>query len=342
MASGLKTAVIGAGRMGAHHARIYSQLPDVELVAVCDIDSARAQKLAGQVGVSAVTDAADLLGRVDAVTIAVPTVRHAEVAGPFLTAGVAALIEKPIAPDSETAAAMLEQARRGNSVVSVGHSERFNPVVLAMDRMRVVPKFIETQRVSPFTFRSADIGVVFDMMIHDIDVVLHLVKSRRCKVHAVGVNVLGDHEDVANARLTFDNGCVVNLTASRLALKTDRRLRVFSPDAYFTMDYQRKTGLAVKKDANLDMIKLARERNFDDLSQMSGLDYGKMLKVEPLVLDDVEPLRAEIESFLNAVRTGEPPAVTGEDGLAAVKLAEDIVASIKEHDWHPSPPGDEL
>jgi len=217
----------------------------------------------------------------------------------------------------------------------VGHSERFNPVVLAMDRMKVEPKFIETQRVSPFTFRSADIGVVFDMMIHDIDVVLHLVKSRNYAVHAVGVDVLGPHEDVANARVAFDNGCVVNLTASRLALKTDRRLRVFSPDAYFTMDYQKKSGLAVKKDANLDLIKMARERNFQDLSQMSGLDFGKLLKVEPLLLDDIEPLRAEIQSFLHAVRTGDPPAITAEDGLAAVKLAEEIVASIRRHDWNP-------
>jgi predicted dehydrogenase len=227
----------------------------------------------------------------------------------------------------------VEWAERGKAVLSVGHSERFNPVVLAMDRMGVEPKFIETQRVSPFTFRSADVGVVFDMMIHDIDIVLHLVRSRNYKIHAVGVAVLGPHEDVANARVSFDNGCVVNLTASRLALKTDRRLRVFSPDAYFTMDYQRKSGLAVKKDANLDLIQMARERNFEDLSQMSGLDFGKMVKVEPLTLHDVEPLRAEIDSFLNAVRTGEPPAVTGHDGLTAVQLAEDIVEAIGQHDW---------
>lgn len=335
MTKPLRTAVIGAGRMGRHHARIYSELPDVELVAVCDNDAARAKVLAQKVGTRAVHRANDLTADVDAVTIAVPTVYHAEVAQPFLSAGVACLIEKPIAPDSETARRILEWARQGETVLSVGHSERFNPVVLAMDRTSVKPKFIETQRVSPFSFRSADIGVVFDMMIHDIDVVLHLVKSRSYSIHAVGVNVLGPHEDVANARVTFDNGCVVNMTASRLALKTDRRIRVFSPEAYFTMDYQKKSGLAVWKDANLDLIKMARERHFDDLSQMSGLDFGKMIKVEPLVLDDVEPLRAEIESFLNAVRTGAPPAVTGEDGLAAVTMAEDIVASIRQHQWHP-------
>jgi len=322
--------------MGRHHARIYAEMPDVELVAVCDVDAGRAAELAGKWNTSVVTKPGDLLGKVDAVTIAVPTVYHAEVARPFIRAGVAVLIEKPIAHDTEAAKAIVAWAEEHSGIVSVGHSERFNPVVLAMDRMGVVPKFIETQRVSPFSFRSADIGVVFDMMIHDIDVVLHLVKSRAYQVHAVGVNVLGDHEDVANARLVFDNGCVANLTASRLALKTDRRLRVFSPDAYFTMDYQRKSGLAVKKDANLDLIQMARERDFQDLSQMSGLDFGKMINVEPLVLDDVEPLRAEIESFLRAVRTGEPPAVTGEDGLAAVQLAEDIVASIRRHEWDPA------
>ncbi len=329
----IRTAVIGAGHMGRHHVRIYSETDGVELVAVCDTDEKRAKEIAGKFGAPVVTRSSELLGKVDAVTIAVPTVYHAEVAQPFLDAGVATLIEKPIAPDRDTARRIVEWAQRGKAVLSVGHSERFNPVVLAMDRMGVEPKFVETQRVSPFTFRSADVGVVFDMMIHDIDVVLHLVKTRNYRIHAVGVAVLGPHEDVANARVSFDNGCVVNLTASRLALKTDRRLRVFSPDAYFTMDYQKKSGLAVKKDANLDLIQMARERNFEDLSQMSGLDFGKMVKVEPLTLRDVEPLRAEIDSFLNAVRTGEPPAVTGEDGAAAVQLAEDIVEAIGQHDW---------
>jgi predicted dehydrogenase len=335
MGKKLRTAVIGAGRMGRHHARVYSEISDVELVGVCDTDDARAKELADKVGTRALSRAGDLAGNVDAVSIAVPTVYHAEVAQPFLSSGVACLIEKPIAPDVATARHILDWAKKGGAVLSVGHSERFNPVVLAIDRMGVEPKFIETQRVSPFTFRSADIGVVFDMMIHDIDVVLHLVKSRDYSVHAVGVSVLGPHEDVANARVSFDNGCVVNMTASRLALKTDRRLRVFSPEAYFTMDYQKKSGIAVWKDANLDLIEMARERNFEDLSQMSGMNFGKMLKVEPLVLDDVEPLRAEIESFLNAVRTGQPPAVTGADGVAAVQMAEDVVASIRQHQWNP-------
>ncbi len=334
----LRTAVIGAGHMGKHHARVYAELPDVELIGVCDRDRDRANEIAKKAGAPAFESAADLLGVVDAVTIAVPTVHHAEVAKPFIDAGVAVLIEKPIAPDATTAAKIIEWADNSGAVISVGHSERFNPVVLAMTRMGVQPKFIETERVSPFTFRSADIGVVFDMMIHDIDIVLHLVKSRNYKVHAVGVNVLGPNEDVANARIAFDNGCVVNLTASRLALKTHRRIRVFSPDAYLTMDYQNKTGLAVKLDANADFIKLANDRNLENLSQLTAADYGKMLKVEPLVTNDIEPLRAEIESFLDAVRTQHtdaptPPAVTAHDGLAAVQLAEAIVAAVNSNDW---------
>ncbi len=329
----LRTAVIGTGHMGRHHARIYSELSNVDLVAVCDLDEARAAEIAKSANTKPITNHLDLLGQVDAVTIAVPTVYHATVAEPFIRNNIPVLIEKPIAPDSQTAKKIIDWAAESNTIVSVGHSERFNPVVLAMNRMEVKPRFIETERVSPFTFRSADIGVVFDMMIHDIDIVLNLVKSRTYKTHAVGVAVLGPHEDVANARVSFDNGCVVNLTASRLALKTHRRIRVFSRDAYLTMDYQNKSGLAVKKDANLDLIRMAREKDYKDLSQLSHADFGKMLKVEPLRVPDVEPLKAEIESFLNAVRTNTPPPVTAEDGLAAVQLAEDIIAATKEREW---------
>ncbi len=329
----IRTAVIGAGHMGKHHARIYAQLPDVELIAVCDLDESRASEIARSAETKPVTNHLDLIGKVDAVTIAVPTVHHATVAEPFIKNNIPVLIEKPIAADSTTAQKIIDWATESNTIVSVGHSERFNPVVLAMNRMDVKPRFIETERVSPFTFRSADIGVVFDMMIHDIDIVLNLVQSRNYKTHAVGVAVLGPHEDVANARISFDNGCVVNLTASRLALKTHRRIRVFSPDAYLTMDYQNKTGLAVKKDANLDLIRMAREKDYKDLSQLSHTDFGKMLKVEPIRVTNVEPLTAEIESFLNAVRTNTPPPVTAQDGLAAVQLAESIVAAINERDW---------
>ncbi len=329
----LRVAVIGAGHMGRHHARVYSSLADCQLVAVVDKDLDRAQKAASEFGGAAVRRWEDVKGSIDAATVAVPTVHHAEVAVPLMERGVSVLVEKPLAPDSTTALQLVEAARKNKTVLHVGHSERFNPVVQAMLRMEVAPRFIETQRVSPFTFRSADIGVVFDMMIHDIDIVLHLVGHRACTVDAVGVGVLGTFEDVANARLRFGDHAVANLTASRLALKTERRIRVFCPTAYLSMDFHKKAGIAIKLADNVDFIRMARERNFEDLAQMASMDFGSMIKIEPLVIDDVEPLRAEIQSFLSAVRTGQSSGVTAEEGLAAVELAERITTTVREQGW---------
>ena len=333
MSNQLRVAVFGAGHMGRHHARIYSELPDVELVGIVDTDPTRAAELASKYGTHPVASGGELIGKIDAASVAVPTVYHAEVSKPLLEAGIALLIEKPLAPDSTVGRKLVEWAREHNCVLAVGHSERFNPIVQAMNRMEIKPKFIDAQRVSPFRFRSADIGVVFDLMIHDIDIVLHLVRSRNYEVRAVGVNVLGEHEDIANARVEFDNGAVANLTASRLALKTDRRIRVFSPEAYLSMDFQRRSGIAVKKDKNLDILQMARERDLSDLSEMQNVDFGSMINVEPLEVDDVEPLRAEIESFLHSVRTSQTPEVSAEDGLAAVELAEAIVKAVRRHQW---------
>jgi predicted dehydrogenase len=329
----LRAAVIGAGRMGRHHARLYHQMPDTQLVAVVDTDATKAGALAAEYGCPAAAQVEEVLDRIDIATVAVPTVFHEEVALPLIDRGIPLLIEKPMAPDSATARRMCERAEARGAVIQIGHSERFNPVVVAMQRMEVRPRFIETHRISPFTFRSADIGVIFDMMIHDIDIILHLVKERTYTVDAVGVAVLGPHEDIANARVTFASGATANLTASRLALKTERKIRVFSPDAYLSVDYGKKTGIAVKKDANLDLLRMAREKNFKDLSEMQHVDFGSLVNVEPLVIDDVEPLRAEITAFLKSVREGTPPPVSATDGLAAVELAEAIVASVRAHGW---------
>jgi len=319
--------------MGRHHVRIYHELPEAELVAVVDADRSRAENMAGQYGAQALTSAEPLLDKIKAATVAVPTVAHLAVAGPLLERGIAVLIEKPLAPDSATCRKLIDAARRGGALLQVGHSERFNPVVRAMDRMQVRPRFIETHRISPFTFRSADIGVVMDMMIHDIDIVLHLVRSKPVKIEAVGVSVLAQHEDICNARVTFASGCVANLTASRLALKTERKIRVFSEEAYLSVDYAKKVGIAIKKDANLDLLKMAREHNASDLSQLAGADFGSMVKVEPLQVDDVEPLQAELQSFLTALTTGGKPEVSAEDGAAAVDLAEQITATVKQGEW---------
>jgi predicted dehydrogenase len=331
--SALPVAVVGVGHMGRHHARLYSELPQSRLVAVVDKDAARAAECAGKYGAKAFTSIDQLPDGIRAVTVAVPTIYHVEVAESLMRRGIAVLVEKPLAGSVAEAERLLACTRETGVLLSVGHTERFNPVVRAMQRLDVRPKYIETQRVSPFRFRSADVGVVADMMIHDIDIVLHMVRSRAVHVDAVGVNVIGKHEDVANARVAFENGAVANLVASRLALKTDRRIRVFSETAYLSVDYQSKSGIAVTRDANLDILALAKDKNLEDLSQMANLDFGKMVKVEPLQVDDVEPLRAELEAFLESVCTGATPAVTAEDGAAAVRLAADIVEAVKSHKW---------
>ncbi len=333
MSDPIPVAVIGTGHMGRHHVRVYHELPEARLVGVVDLDEARAREIAEPFGAPVHTSLDAVIDQVRAVSVAVPTVAHVEVAMPFLERGLAVLIEKPLATDSAAARELLEAADRHNALIQVGHTERFNPVVRAMHRMDVEPRFIETHRISPFTFRSADISVVMDMMIHDIDIVLSLARSRPAQIEAVGVSVLSEQEDVANAWVTFDSGCVVNLTTSRLALKTERKIRVFSDQAYLSLDYQKKNGIAVKKDANLDLLKFARERNAEDLSQLAGTDFSSMVKVEPLQIDDVEPLRAELQSFLSSVRTGEPPEVSAADGLAALELAEGIVAACRKHGW---------
>jgi predicted dehydrogenase len=329
----IPVAVVGTGHMGRHHARIYHELPEAELVGIVDINADRAAEIAAKHNTQALASIEPLLDRVRAVSVAVPTTAHVEVARPFLERGVAVLIEKPIAPDSASAKALLALARKHKTLLQVGHTERFNPVVRALDRMQVMPRFIETHRISPFTFRSADISVVMDMMIHDIDIVLHLVRARPARVDAVGVRVLSRHEDIANARVIFEGGCVANMTASRLALKTERKIRVFADEAYLSLDYQKKTGIAIKKDANLDLLKMAREHHAEELPQLVGKDFGSMVKVEPLEIDDLEPLRVELQSFLRSVQCGEPPAVSGEDGVAAVELAEQIVAAARTHHW---------
>ncbi len=333
MSEPLPVAVIGAGHMGRHHVRHYAEMPEVRLVAVIDANVERAREYAEPLGARYAAELTPELADVAAATIAVPSVHHLAVARPLLERGVHLLIEKPIAPNSQEAEEIARLAEQHGVVVQVGHTERFNPAVRAVDRLGVKPKFIETHRISPFTFRSADIGVVFDLMIHDIDILLHLVRDEVARADAVGVNVLGPHEDIANARVSFRGGAVANLTTSRLALKTERKLRIFAENAYVSLDYQKRVGIAVTLDKNLDVLKLAREKNIDDLSQMAGLDFGKMVHVEPLQIDEKDPLRSELEAFVESIRTGTPPPVSAADGVAAVRLAEQITDAVKSHAW---------
>lgn len=271
----------------------------------------------------------DLLPNVDAVTIAVPTRYHLSIAQECLRRKIACLIEKPLAKDVAEARRIVELSRENGTTVQVGHIERFNPAIRAISRLEIQPRFMEVTRISPMTFRSIDVGVVLDMMIHDIDIVLRLANSTVTKIDAVGVSVLGEVEDICNARLTFANGCVANLTASRLAMRTDRRLRVFSPDAYVSIDYQKRHGTVIRRTRNIDAIRAAAARiRSGEIQDISQLNFKDLVHIEELPSDDVEPLRAELDAFVDAVVNDSNPVVTAEDGLHAVEVATRIVQTI--------------
>lgn len=330
----LRTAIIGAGKMGKIHARVYSRLDNAELVAVADSDIERADALAEKYNCAAVTDPAELVGKVDAVTIATPTVAHHEIATLFLKNRIPVLIEKPLASSAAQGREIVELAKANDTIVAVGHSERCNPVVQAMKRLDIEPKFIEVTRVSPYPFRSMDIGVVLDVMIHDIDIILSLANSPVKKVDAVGVNVIADHEDICNARILFENGCIANVTASRLALKTERKVRVFSRQAYLSLDYFRKEGIVIKADRNIDLLKWIREHQEKQDFDFTSVNWTDLLHIENLPIEDAEPLKVEQQSFLEAVADrSKRPEVTGAEGLAALECAEKILTQVKAHQW---------
>jgi len=330
----IRTAVVGAGKMGAIHAKVYDQLPQCDFVAVVDIDGERAKRLARQYKCSAFTDCADILGKVDAVTIASPTVAHQKLAKIFIENNVAVMIEKPLAANVKEGRKIVELAKKNKTVAAVGHSERCNPVVQAMKRFDIEPKFIEATRISPYPFRSSDIGVVLDVMIHDIDIILSLAASKVKKVDAVGVSVIDEKEDICNARIVFENGCIANITASRLALKTERKVRVFSRQAYLSVDYFKKSGTVIKAAPNVDVVEKVRELRKGGKFDLLKVNWPDLLHIEKLKIDDKEPLRLEQESFLKAVADKRlRPEVSAEEGLAAMECAEKILASIKKHKW---------
>ena len=331
----VRTAVVGAGKMGAIHAKVYDQLPQSNFVAVVDIDSNKAERLAQQYNCSAFTDCADILDKVDAVTIATPTVTHLKLAKIFIKNKIAVLIEKPLAANVREGRKVVALAKKNNCVVAVGHSERCNPVVQAIKRLDIIPKYIEANRISPYPFRSTDVGVVLDVMIHDIDIILSLASSKIKKVDAVGVNVIEDKEDICNARIVFENGCIANITASRLAMKTDRRLRVFSRQAYLSVDYFRKSGIIIKADPNINVVKWIQEHKDSGNFNLTTVNWPDLLHIEQLDIDDKEPIRLEQEVFLKAVADREQtPEVSAEEGLAALKCARLILASIRKHKWN--------
>ena len=330
----LRTAVIGAGKMGAIHAKVYDQLPECDLIAVVDIDAAKAQSLADRYHCLASTDCTDLLDKVDAVTIATPTVTHMKLAKIFIKNKIAVLIEKPLAANVREGRKIVALARKNGSVVAVGHSERCNPVVQAIKRLDIKPKFIEANRISPYPFRSTDVGVVLDVMIHDIDIILSLAASKIKKVDAVGVNVVEDREDICNARIVFENGCISNITASRLALKTERKVRVFSRQAYLTVDYLKQSGIIIKADPNINVVKWIKDHKETGGFDLTSVNWPDLLHIEQLDIDDKEPIRLEQEAFLSAVTDRDcTPEVSAQEGLAALECAQKILDSVKKHKW---------
>ena len=300
----LRVGVIGVGHLGRHHARILASLPGAELVAVVDTNGARAREVAAANGTRALTEYRELLGKVDAVTVAVPTELHREIALPFVSAGVHVLVEKPMARSLVEADDMIRAASKAGAVLAVGQTERFNPAVAAARPMLSDPRFIEVHRLGTFPERSLDIDVVFDLMIHDVDIVLSLVKSEIDAIEAVGVPVLTGRVDIANARLKFANGCIANLTASRISRDRVRKIRFFQPKAYVSIDY------AAQK---LEVFRLVKGNG--PVPAIEGGDVP---------VENEEPLKRELADFVEAIRTRRPPTVTGEDGRRALALAQQI------------------
>ena len=331
----LRCAVIGVGRMGRHHARVYAQKEGCELVGVVDPNTDRAAEITAQWGGQTFGDLESLLEHgVDAVTIATPTIHHRAAAEQLLDAGVACLIEKPLAPDAAESQAIVDAANRNEVVLQVGHIVRYDPVMVAIQELdAITPRFIEVDRVSPMTFRSVDVGLVLDMMIHVIDLLLMLTGSEPEDVQANAVCVMGEAEDVCNARLTFPPGpdgirCVANVTASRLALKTERKMRILSEDTYISADFGARSATCIRKTANEAQIEDLRAQ-LRDGKDLSNLNYLELIDVDALTIGDGEPLKLQIDDFIDAVRMGRRPTVDAEAGFAAVRTAERIVESAR-------------
>ncbi len=327
----IRCGVVGVGRMGSHHARLYAESEDAELVGVVDTNPQRRQEAEARLGVKAFETVAQLLEeQIDAASIATPTDSHRAVGEPLLGAQVACLIEKPLAPDVEEARAIAEAGERSGAVLQVGHVVRYDPVTMAIRALpEFRPRFIEVHRVSPMTFRSVDVGVVLDMMIHDIDVLLMLLGAEPQEVQANAVSVFGASEDVCNARLTFapdSDGvsCVANVTASRLALKTERKIRLISEDAYVSADFVKRSGTVVRRTANAEQLAGVRKR-LEAGEDLSHVDYLSLVKVEPLAVGDGDPLKLQIADFLSAVRSRRRATVDVQAGCAAVRTAMRIV-----------------
>jgi predicted dehydrogenase len=314
----VRVAVVGAGEFGRNHARVYREMATIELVGIFDQNRARAEAIAQEFETRTFQSIEELPGAVDAASVAVPTVSHAEVGCRLMTLGVDVLVEKPMAGSLAEADALLDATRRHQRILQVGHVERFNPAVIAVEPIVRRPLFFEVHRLGVFTPRSLDVEVIYDLMIHDLDILLALVKEQVTEVKAVGIPVLTDKIDIAHARLEFAGGAVANVTASRVSTERVRKMRFFQQHEYISMDYARRDALRVS------VRKPGPEPEFG---------------FEKLPALAVEPLRAELETFAAAVRSRVAPRTDGVAGRAALELASRVMESIREHDERVQPVG---
>ena len=301
----IKGGVIGIGAIGKNHVRVLSELPEAELTAVYDSDAALARQTAGQYGIKAAESLEEFAELVEAASVAVPTSAHFAIGSRLLELGRHILVEKPIADKADDAKALARLAHEHKRVLQVGHIERYNPVMSQLEEELKHPKFIEVHRLSPFPNRSLDIGVVLDLMIHDLEIILNLVRSPLASIDAVGVPVLTHREDIANARLRFENGCVANLTASRISPEKMRKIRIFQEDRYVSLDYQAQDGKIYRRD-------------------------GLSIAAEEVAVEKGEPLKVELESFLHCVLHETQPKVSGSEAVAALELAMEVTRLIEQ------------
>ncbi|MGE4603165.1 MAG: Gfo/Idh/MocA family oxidoreductase [Planctomycetota bacterium] len=326
----MRIGVVGVGHLGSAHARIWREIPEAQLVGVYDTSRERAQEIADLHDCRVFPSIEHTLDQVDAVSIVTPTPVHLETALPFLEAGKAVLVEKPLAATLEQADQICQAARESGAVLQVGHIERFNPVIRAAIHLVEKPVFIECDRIHPFSLRSTEISVVNDLMIHDIDIALHLIDDDLVSVDAHGCAVLSPYEDLAHARLSFARGATAIVKTSRVALNRARKVRIFGPNQYVSLDLVQQQGFHVSLDANYDP-----SRFLDSAGRIEAPDgvedfLSKHLQQSPLSIEPTEPLRAELESFLGAANRQRQPAVTGIQGRRAMEAATQVIESLRE------------
>src|ERR1700677_710191 len=344
MASSIKVAVVGTGSLGKEHARIYAELAKaggVELTGVYDAVSETAQRIAAKHGVKAFGSVAEAAAASDALSLVTPTTTHFELAKALLLQGKHVLVEKPMTDKAAQATELVQLAQQNKCVLQVGHVERFNPVFNYLQTIATDPRFIEAHRLSPYPSRSTDIGVVLDLMIHDLDIVLAFVKSPVTSVDAVGIPVLSKSEDVANARLRFANGCVANLTVSRVALEKMRKIRVFSggktTPSYISLDYKDQEGyiLRLARDDEHEGSKLTQLLKFASGQNVVSEFAGRKIVREPVPIAKDEPLKLELQHFVECIREKQTPMVSGESAKQALDLAFEITRQIQSQDLKP-------